>query len=368
MFGITKGCGCQMSRSEKQEWVGHVCGLCLTLREHHGQLSRFTTNFDAALLSVLCEAQSPKPFEKMSHVCPLRRFQRADVVVASNAGSQYAAAISVLMASTKIEDHIADGDNWLRFLPGFFLKFTGKWKDAARRAAGSLGFRTEVIEAQTQRQLTLERGSSRDFGFYSQATEQAVGTAFQHTAAIAECPQNANPLYQMGLMFGRIMYLLDSYRDYAVDVAAKKFNALARCFTRAEIQSKTGQIFRHAHSELTRYFNQLSLSHPDLARKLLIEQLKNTGEQTISRNASTPNSETPNGTTPENTQQTDESKKKKRRDRVGCCDGCFCCFDCCSCDCCGEEEGCCNFDCCSCNCCGEGEGCCSCDCCDCDCG
>jgi len=259
MFGIIKGCGCNLSRVEKQNWIAHVCGLCLTLGKHHGQISRLTTNCDAALLSVLCEAQSPEPVQKVSNICPLRRFRRTEVVAVSNPGIQYAASMSVLMAATKIADHIKDGDTWFRYVPGFFAGFPRKWMQAARRTAGALGFRSEFIETQTQRQLELEQQASGDFCFYSQATEKAVGTAFCHTAVIAGYPQNADVLYQMGQMFGRIMYLLDSYRDYVVDVAGNKFNALARCFGKHELRQRTKPLFRQAHAKLKHHFDRLAL-------------------------------------------------------------------------------------------------------------
>ena len=86
MFGVIKGCGCNFSQAERRAWVSHVCGLCLTLRDNYGQLSRLATNYDAALLSVLTEAQMTQPLERERHLCPIRGrgFQRAEVVTATD--------------------------------------------------------------------------------------------------------------------------------------------------------------------------------------------------------------------------------------------------------------------------------------------
>ena len=41
----------------RDEWIGHLCGLCLALRDGHGQLARVATNYDGLLISVLVRAQ-----------------------------------------------------------------------------------------------------------------------------------------------------------------------------------------------------------------------------------------------------------------------------------------------------------------------
>src|SRR3712207_6759653 len=140
MFGLLQGCGCRMGREERQEWMGHICGLCLALRRDHGQVSRLTTNYDAALLSVLCDAQAATAAPRTGHFCPLRSGGRAEVMDWVQAGARYAAAICVLMAATKIADHAADGEGWLRLLPAVSSGVAGRWADQAHRAAAELGF------------------------------------------------------------------------------------------------------------------------------------------------------------------------------------------------------------------------------------
>jgi len=42
----------------KLQWTAHVCGVCLALKQRYGLLSRLATNYDAALLSAMVEAQT----------------------------------------------------------------------------------------------------------------------------------------------------------------------------------------------------------------------------------------------------------------------------------------------------------------------
>jgi hypothetical protein len=356
MFGLLQGCGCHMRREERQEWMGHICGLCLALRRDHGQVSRLTTNYDAALLSVLCEAQAATPAPRASHFCPLRSGGRADVVDWGQVGARYAAAICVLMAATKIADHVADGEGWFRLLPAVSAGMAGRWTRQARRAAAELGFDAEQIEAQTQRQTALEQQAGGDFMLFSLPTELAAGAAFGHTAVLAGCPANIAPIEQVGRMYGRIMYLLDSYRDYTADIAAGRFNALARSVAPSLVQQQARDLFLHAHATLADHFHQLALPRPDLARKLLLRRLRQIGLQTIDGPLAP-------GAGPSHAAAIFRRKPRAPRDRGWCCfEFCDCCF-CCDCDgCChGADGSCCDgCNCCdSCNCC---DGC-SCDCC-----
>lgn len=285
MFGLIRGCGCRLSRAQKQAWQSHVCGLCLALKDRYGQMARLATNYDAALLSVLYEAQAGRPAPTASHVCALRGFHRAEVVVGADTGAQYAADVALLMAATRLNDAVADQDGWLGRPARLVTGLARRWSRAAHRAAARLRAPTQTIEDQARRQPQVEQQAGQHFLFYSEPTERAVGAAFEHTARMAGCPANAEPLFQVGRMFGRIMVLLDSYRDYAADISAGKFNPLAACFGGQERDSQARRLFDEAYGELKRQFERLSLPQPALARQLLLLQLGHVGYRTLAAGA-----------------------------------------------------------------------------------
>ena len=383
----------------QQAWMGHICGVCLALRDQSGHLSRVATNYDAALISVLCEAQTSAPVERYTSHCPLRSHFKAEITAPDSSAAQYAASIALVMASTKVEDHLVDQDSFVYRVPWLPRTQAQKWATAGRQLAQRLGFNTQQIKEQTERQAEVEASPNRDFFYYTQPTELAVAAAFQHTATIAQVPQNADPLYEMGRMFGRIMYLLDSYEDYAADLAARKFNALAACFQESEIKAQAEQIFQEAYHQLKRAFYQLELARPDLARKLLVHQLKQRSYRILqvsgcaSGGCRLPTAETALTANTVATTSLPASGlwdrvmhffRRRRRHRhhhgrrgIGCCQAiicCDCCTDCCCCcdfDVCECDNGSCEIcececcECCECSmceCCGEGCNCCDCDC------
>ncbi|MGB0386546.1 MAG: DUF5685 family protein [Ardenticatenaceae bacterium] len=368
MFGVLKGASCAMKPEERQEWMGHICGVCLSLRDNYGHAARITTNYDAALLSVLCEAQSEASTERYTSYCPLRSNFKSDVVAPSSAAAGYAASIALTMGATKIEDHVEDNETFLRRIPNVSRQVAQTWREASQKRAQGLGFDTSRLVAQTSRQAAIEATPQQDFFYYAQPTELAVASAFQHTATIAARPQNSDILHEMGRVFGRIMYLLDSYEDYDEDLAKNKFNALAAAFAPDEIDAQAEGIFRQSHNALKRLFSQLDLPRPTLARKLLVTQLKQRGFKVLnlggcaSGSCRLPKAEAQVGGASSGIlgifgSRKRRKKHKRRKKKLSnfcslliCCDCCTDCCCCCDCDVCECEDGGCEI--CECECCG----------------
>jgi len=109
MFGIIRPCRHRLAEDLHADWLAHLCGLCLTLRDEHGQLARVVTNYDGLIISVLAEAQTPRANgRREAGPCPLRGMRTASV--ARGEGAQLAAAVSLVLAAAKVGDHVEDGD------------------------------------------------------------------------------------------------------------------------------------------------------------------------------------------------------------------------------------------------------------------
>ncbi len=375
MFGLLKGCSCGMRLDERQAWMGHVCGVCLALRDHHGQIARFTTNYDAALLSVLCTAQTSVESTPIRHFCPLRRGGTLSVIASDQPGARYAAIIALLMAATKLADDVIDAEGWARVVPGLTRRVAQRWQRQAETAARSIGFPIETISHQVECQFATEDQARPEFTTLAAPTGRAVAAAFAHTAVLTDHLEHIAPLTQIGHMYGRIMYVLDSYRDYRTDRARQGFNALARCFAPSEVQQQARHIFDMAYNELARSFAALTLPQSALAQTLLLHQLIRIGQQVLALDVIDEQEAVP----PADAPPAQRHRRKVHSDRNSCdcfcdplcCDcgsGCSCCLrpgqtdsdsnDVCCCNGCGDNGGC---SCCG-GCCGGCEGC-DCDCC-----
>ncbi|MBP8252517.1 MAG: DUF3824 domain-containing protein [Herpetosiphon sp.] len=276
MFGVLRGCSQHLDQTTHQAWWSHICGMCLTLGAQHGQSSRITTNYDAALLSVLYEAQRHETADTRAHVCPLRGFRSLGVVKADDVGSRYAAAVSLLMAATRIKDNIADGDGLVGKLPRVAGFVARRWDKQAEQTAHELGFDPELIRQQVIMQTEVEAQTGNDFALYAAPTEASAAAAFKHLATLANKPHNAEPLEQIGRMYGRMMLLFDSYKDFADDQKHGHFNALNGC-DQKHLRKTAQTIFEQAMQTIRQQWALLDLPQAHLANTLMLGMLPTIG-------------------------------------------------------------------------------------------
>lgn len=237
VFGILRPCRHTLPGGLATEWMSHLCGLCLALRDGHGQASRLATNHDGLVISVLTAAQSrAEAGTRAVGPCLLRGMRTARV--ADGTGANLAATVSLMLACGKISDHIEDGDGRLA-RPGVRAvagRMARRWQQDAREAGTGLGFDTSALTAVMDRQSEVEAaaGPGTDVLTVTAPTEEATAEAFAYTAVLAECPANAEPLHEAGRLFGRIAHLLDAVEDQKDDLTNGSWNPLTATETGAD--------------------------------------------------------------------------------------------------------------------------------------
>ncbi|WP_320773892.1 DUF5685 family protein [Streptomyces sp. CRN 30] len=232
MFGIVRPCSHRLGDGLRAEWTAHLCGLCLALRGDHGQLARIVTNYDGLLVSVLTEAQATPErssgWRRTAGPCPLRGMRTASV--ARGEGARLAAAVSLVLASAKVRDHLADGDGLVARGPVRLAarRVAAGWDRAGARTGSDIGFDTAVLVDAVDRQTGVEvlAGPGTPLLTVTEPTETATAAAFAHTAWLAGRPGNAEPLAEAGRLFGRLAHLLDAVEDREADAAAGAWNPL----------------------------------------------------------------------------------------------------------------------------------------------
>ena len=102
MFGVLTPCRHALDDDLMDQWRSHLCGVCLSLRDNHGQSSRLTVNTDAVMVSILTAAQSTAECASTeAGRCPLRGMRTATVVSADEPGVRLAATASLTLAAAK---------------------------------------------------------------------------------------------------------------------------------------------------------------------------------------------------------------------------------------------------------------------------
>ncbi|WP_326735373.1 DUF5685 family protein [Streptomyces sp. NBC_01022] len=274
VFGIVRPCTHRLSEGLKAEWMAHLCGLCLALRSDHGQFARIVTNYDGLIVSVLTEAQTERTpgQRRTAGPCPLRAMRTAPV--ARGEGARLAAAVSLVLASAKVRDHVADRDGLLARRPvaAAARRVAAGWDRAGARTGAQLGFDTALLVDAVDRQTGIEllAGPGTPLLTVTEPTETATAAAFAHTAVLAGKPQNAGPLAEAGRLFGRLAHLLDAVEDQEADAASGAWNPLTATGTsRAEARRLCDDALRGVRLALRdAEFADDKLAHVLLAHEL----------------------------------------------------------------------------------------------------
>lgn len=274
VFGIVRPCTHRLSEGLKAEWMAHLCGLCLALRSDHGQFARIVTNYDGLIVSVLTEAQTARTpgQRRTAGPCPLRAMRTAPV--ARGEGARLAAAVSLVLASAKVRDHVADRDGLLARRPvaAAARRVAAGWDRAGARTGAQLGFDTALLVDAVDRQTGIEllAGPGTPLLTVTEPTETATAAAFAHTAVLAGKPQNAEPLAEAGRLFGRLAHLLDAVEDQEADAASGAWNPLTATGTsRAEARRLCDDALRGVRLALRdAEFADDKLAHVLLAHEL----------------------------------------------------------------------------------------------------
>jgi hypothetical protein len=228
VFGIIRPCRHRLSAALRTSWWAHLCGLCLALRDEHGQLARAATNYDGLIISALVEAQAPdgEP-RRVAGPCPLRGMRSAEVSV--GAGARLAAAASLVLASAKVRDHVDDGDGAFGRQPvaGAARLVATRWARQGGASGHAVGFDTGVLLDAVGRQAELEAAAGPgDLLLVTEPTETATAAACAHTAVLAGRPENEAPLREVGRLFGRVVHLVDAVEDLEEDTESGVWNPL----------------------------------------------------------------------------------------------------------------------------------------------
>jgi hypothetical protein len=265
MRGLVRPCRHDLDRVLHEQWRGHLCGLCLTLRDTAGQASRILTGYDVLLLSVLVEAQAGPLASATAGPCALRGFRTATVADSDTAAMRLAAAGSLLAGAAGLTDKIHDRDlpPVTRPLAG---RAAGRYAAAGRRLAADLDLPTDAVLGAPHAAATIEADTNATLDDLLAPSGCAVSTLFAHTAVVADMPHNTEALRCAGDSFGRLVHLADAADDLAADRNAGRSNPLAATGTSTE---QAREVATRLHATLRQALAGTELTAPALLNVLL---------------------------------------------------------------------------------------------------
>lgn len=284
MFGLMRK-PCRVHQPElADEWMKYMCGACLAIGDLSSTAYRATLNTDAVFLSAFVDSLSGNDSDStIAGRCALRGFRQATVTTSGSNASQVGAFVSLLLASTKVADDMADGDKSYTRMP-FITSILARAQQsvAGHPLVGLLD--TDALQAL----ISAETDASRrgDHAAVVSSIEAAYGMVFSWAAAVAERPEVAPHAMKLGASIGKLAIHLDSYQDRQKDAR----NGMLNMFDGMTDEQSANKMLEVVNE--TTVTSRQALSDLDLGHSLLlgsvIEQTANFARETVANNGKAP--------------------------------------------------------------------------------
>lgn len=221
MFGYVRAREDTLSQTARKEYEAAYCGLCHTLKERYGTVSRLFLNYDFVFLAMLL-APEKEAGGAECRKCPLHPW-KGKPACKGGEWMETAAGESVILTWWKLRDTIADGGFLSRLGARLLCLLLGR---GYRRAK----VRYPEFDGQTARLLVrlreLEEGKSPSID----RTADCFAQLLQAAAPITGEDILDRPRRQLLYHLGRWIYLSDAVDDLSEDRKAGRYNPVAARF------------------------------------------------------------------------------------------------------------------------------------------
>lgn len=216
MFGYVIANPDSLTPEQLDRYRSCYCGLCRTLKERHGSLSRFTLTYDMTFLILLLESMyEPEETDGMERCCvhPVREHHwRASEI------TDYAADMNIVLAYQNCLDDWRDEH---RVIPRAEAALLRRQYERCREAYPE---KCAYIEEKLGELSEIEKRGDNDPDAGAKVFGELMGELFvYHEADTVWSPR----LRRFGKELGEFIYVMDAVLDLESDRAAGRYNPLA---------------------------------------------------------------------------------------------------------------------------------------------
>jgi len=217
MFGYLIASAGNLTEEEFTRYRACYCGLCRSLKARHGELSRFTLNYDMTFLVLLLESLY-EPVESgglercIAHPKEKRAWFRSDI-------TDYAADMNVALSYLKCLDNWKDDDSL------FALAGAGMLKKAFLEIREKYPRQCAAMEQSVMELSALEDAGIEDPDAAAATFGHLMGTVFQF-----KDDRWSDTLYALGDNLGRFIYIMDAVIDLDSDAFKNRYNPFRRYY------------------------------------------------------------------------------------------------------------------------------------------
>ena len=220
MFGYVLPLQGELKVKEFQYFKSYYCGLCHSLKDNFGNISRFTLNYDLTFISFIIDGLFSDELNAKNARC-IKHFNRKIAVINSTDALNYAANLNIMLSNLKCKDNITDDNSIKIRIYSLYLS------PLDNQASNKLSILSEIINSNMAQLDTLEKEGTFD-------TIDEICDPFSDTLGnILKLYPNKfeddsetlrASLYDLGYSIGKWIYLIDALDDLKSDMENRKFN------------------------------------------------------------------------------------------------------------------------------------------------
>lgn len=240
MFGHVVVHKDELKVKEYERYRSFYCGLCKTLGERHGMVSKMSLSYDMTFLAMLLTALYEPDTSGRRIFCAVHPMEKKPIL--QNKYIEYAADVTVLLMYHKLLDDWVDdrsipAKTMTLVLQKSYQKVASKYPQKARHLESCM---RELSVCEGEKHYGLEECSSI-FG-------RLLGDLF-----VVENDVWAYSLNQIGYGIGQFVYLADAYVDLEEDRQHHQFNPLKPLYE----QMTTGNTFLEFDAYIEQQLNEI---------------------------------------------------------------------------------------------------------------
>lgn len=257
MFGYIVADPKTLPEAQRSRYTGCYCGLCRSIGQRCGLLSRCALAYDMAFLTLTLHSLYELPERELDRPCPVHPFRKKHSW--QSEASDYAADLNVMLALLKAEDDWQDERKPVKKLEAGLLRRSAL--EAAERNPRQWEAMRECMAR--LREIEQRREENPDAG------ANAFGDLM--AALFAWKTDRWEPtLRRMGFGLGRFIYLLDAAADRKEDEKRGLYNPVLNMTAQGATEGDLREILLMLMAECTEAWETLPLvQDAELGRSIL---------------------------------------------------------------------------------------------------
>lgn len=246
MFGYMVADPKSLPEAERSRYAGCYCGLCRSIGQRCGALSRCALAYDMAFLALTLHSLYEPPERALQRPCPVHPFRKK--ASWQSEAADYAAELNVMLALLKAEDDWQDERKPVKKLEAALLRPSAM--EAARRNPRQWEAMTEGMRR--LREIELRRDPNPDAG--ANAFGELMSALF-----VWKNDRWEDTLRRVGFGLGRFLYLLDAAVDRKQDEKRGLYNPVAILTAQGAADADLREILLMLLAECTEAWETLPL-------------------------------------------------------------------------------------------------------------